>query len=342
MKPQFQRVAIVGAATLKGKELKEVLEEREFPALDVRLLDDDESLGQLESVGDEATFIQSVTRETLEHVDVAFFACEENFTRRHWHIARDAGCAIVDLSYALEEESGVSVRSAWLEQELAETRPVNGSAIMVVAHPAAVVLGMLLVRARRAGLEGPAIVTAFEPASEHGRRGIDELHEQTVNLLSFQGMPRDVFDSQVAFNLVSRYGEQSLPALETVERRILSHFEKITRGSVPVPSMVLLQAPIFHGHCFSVYLGLDREVPIADVAQALEGEHVAVTALDEDAPTNVSASGQEQILVSVRSDAARRNGVWLWVAADNLRVLALNAAECAARLAPALRGGRVQ
>src|ERR1019366_5504625 len=75
------RVAIVGAATLKGRELKEVLIDRSFPAQDVRLLDDDESLGQVEAVGEEPTFIRSVLPEHLDNVDFTFFACDENFTR---------------------------------------------------------------------------------------------------------------------------------------------------------------------------------------------------------------------------------------------------------------------
>src|ERR1039457_5607709 len=75
------RVAIVGAATLKGRELKDVLSDRNFPAQDIRLLDDDESLGQLEAIGEEPTFIQSVLPEHLENVDFTFFAADETFTR---------------------------------------------------------------------------------------------------------------------------------------------------------------------------------------------------------------------------------------------------------------------
>ena len=59
------RVAIVGATTLKGKELKEVLEERNFPAMDIKLLDDDESLGQLDQVQDEVAFVQPVLPSAL-------------------------------------------------------------------------------------------------------------------------------------------------------------------------------------------------------------------------------------------------------------------------------------
>src|SRR5437867_13356746 len=103
------RVAIVGAATLKGKELKEVLEERSFPAVDIRLLDDDESLGQLDRVQDEVSFVQPVTAAQLEHVDFTFFASDPDFTRKNWKLARQAGSAIVHLSYALENEPSVGI-----------------------------------------------------------------------------------------------------------------------------------------------------------------------------------------------------------------------------------------
>ena len=106
-------MAIVGAASLKGKEIAEILRERNFPAVDVRLLDDDESLGQLEAVGDEMSFIQSIRSEQFERVDFAFFASDPRSTRNNWKAARDLGNTIVDLSFALEDEAGASVRSPW-------------------------------------------------------------------------------------------------------------------------------------------------------------------------------------------------------------------------------------
>ena len=325
------RVAIVGAASLKGKEIKEVIEQGSFPAVDVKLLDDDESLGQLEAVGDEPSFIQSVQREQFEHMDFAFFATDAEFTRKHVNFARDAGAAVIDLSYALEDEENASIRAPWLEREFGRTeQPADTT---VIAHPAAIALALLLNRSKRGAAVRNAVATIVEPASEHGRRGMDELHQQTVNLLSFQSLPKDVFDAQVAFNMLSGYGEKSVSTLESVERRIVRHFRRITGEQLQVPSLVLVQAPIFHAHVISLYLEFERKLAVGDLAQAMAGPHLRIARAGEDAPSNVSAAGQDEILLSLRRDAARENAIWLWAAADNLRLAAITAVDCAAELA---------
>jgi aspartate-semialdehyde dehydrogenase len=337
------RLAVVGAATLKGRELKEVLSERNFPAHDTRLLDDEESLGQVDSVGDEPTFIQTVMPEHLENVDFTFFASDEAYTRSIWQMARTAGSDIIDLSYALEGMEGVSLRAPWVERELGTTPPIDfGGAPVVVAHPAAMVLALLLLRIQKVNPVKSAVVTAFEPASEHGRRGMDELHEQTVNLLSFQQLPRSVFDVQVAFNLVDRFGEKSLPPLASAEERILRHFRAIAGDNVVVPSLMLLQAPIFHGHAFSVYIETTNPMKLEQANEALAGPHVEITQGFEDAPSNVNAAGQEQVQVALRKDPGHTNGLWLWAASDNLRVEAVAAVECAEGMIGGRPRGKVQ
>ncbi len=332
MSALLHRVAIVGAASLKGKELKDVLAGSDFPAEDVRLLDDDESLGQLDAVGDEVTFVQSVRAQQFENVDLAFFASETSFTRQHVGLARQAGSAIVDLSGALEEEA--PVRAPRVEMELAgvaakKPHRAGVSAAVVTAHPAAVVLALLLSRAHQAAGLRSAVATVFEPASEHGKRGFDEMHAQTVRLLSFQSLPTEVFDCQVAFNLVSRYGEESQPSLQSVEQRIRAHYEKITAGSLPVPSLILVQAPTFHSHAFSIYIEAQKKISAQELGKALNSGMVTVTEGAADAPTNVSAAGQDQVQVALRQDPAQENGWWLWATADNLRIAALTAVDCA-------------
>jgi aspartate-semialdehyde dehydrogenase len=336
------RVAIVGATSLKGKEIAEVLRERNFPAIDVRLLDDDESLGQLEAVGDEMNFVQSIRSEQFERVDFAFFSADPRSTRNNWKVARDLGDTIVDLTFALEEEPGASVRSPWIERQTSHlVAPELQPGPVVVAHPAATVLALLALRIGSAIKIERLVATVFEPASESSQKGMDELHEQTVNLLSFQELPKNVFDTQVAFNMVARYGQRSNLALDAVSQRIRRHYRKIAQGAVE-PALQVLQAPVFHGHAFSIYLETEKPLAVADLSQALSGEHVVVSGSPEDTPTNVSAAGQEDILVSVTADANQKSGVWLWVTTDNLRLAALAAVECAETMTASRPRGQIQ
>jgi len=211
----------------------------------------------------------------------------------------------------------------------------------VIAHPAAVVLGLILVRANKAGTVRSAVATVLEPASERGKRGMDELHEQTVNLLSFQQLPMQIFGTQVAFNVVDRYGEGSVHSLAQAEQRILRHYKTIVGAAAPVPSLMLLQSPTFHGHGFSLYIELAEGATVERVREALAGEHVTFST-ETEAPNNVSAAGQEQILVNVRRDPLNEKGFWIWAASDNLRVSATSAVECAELMAASRPRGQVQ
>ena len=337
------RVAIVGAASLRGKEVAEVLNDRNFPAIDIKLLDDDESLGQLETMGDEVTFIQRVRSEQFEHLDFTFFASDHASTRKNWKSARDAGSAIVDLSYALEDEQGATIRSPWAERQLGLTPALElQPGPCVVAHPAAVGLALLALRAQKAGKLRHIIASVHEPASEHGQKGMDELHEQTVNLLSFQELPKNIFDTQIAFNLTETYGPNALPTLQSVKQRILKHYQRIAGPDAPRLSLQLIQAPIFHGHVFSIYLETEQPVSVGDLSQALAGEHITVARQIDDSPSNVNAAGQGDILISLTRDENYPNGVWIWAAADNLRIAAVTAVECAETMTPTRPRGQIQ
>jgi aspartate-semialdehyde dehydrogenase len=339
----FFRAAIVGAATLRGKELKDVLEERNFPAADIRLLDDDESLGQLEQVQDEVSFIQPVTREQLENIDFTFFASEEGFTKDNWKLARQAGSAVVDLSYALENEPAVLLGAPWIERELGRQTQLNlESNLVVIAHPAAVALALLLIRAQRGGAIRRVVATVFQPVSERGRRGMDELHRQTVNLFSFQPLPKEVFDAQVAFNMLGRYGPVAAPALDAAEGRISHHLRKLLGDRVEAPSLMLLQSPVFHSYTFAIHVELEKQFSLPDFAKALSGDHVVIARGAEEAPSNVNVAGKDEILVALRRDAQSGSGFWIWAAVDNLRLSAITAVDCANALAAVRPHGKVQ
>lgn len=337
------RVAVIGAASLKGKEIKDVLADRSFPTDDIKLLDDEDALGQMDSVGDEPTFIQQMTPEQLENVDFTFYASEEDYTTRTWQVARDAGSEIIDMSYALEDQQGATLRAPFVEREFGQQQKVElKTAPVVVAHPAAAVLALLLARVKKVREIRHVVAVVSEPASEFGKRGMDELHDQTVNLLSFQQLPTAVFGTQVAFNVGNVYGEGIEPGIRETEGRIIDHFRRITNGRVPVPSLMLLHVPVFHGHVFSIYIELASPTDQNEVQAALSGEHVTIAHTTEEEPSNVNVAGADDIQVSVRADSQRPNGIWIWAAADNLRITATMAVNCAEEMVATRPRGQVQ
>jgi len=161
--------------------------------------------------------------------------------------------------------------------------------------------------------------------------------------LSFQPLPKDIFDVQVAFNVVARYGQQSQLLLESLEARVRHHYHEIAGADAPQPALLLLQPPVFHGHALAIFLEMEQPVDQERLSQALGGDHVTLAGAEDDSqPSNVNTAGQANILVSLKRDADRPNGIWLWAAADNLRIAAMTAVECAESMIATRPLGKIQ
>jgi aspartate-semialdehyde dehydrogenase len=338
------KIAIVGASTLLGKELKDAISESTLAAATFTLLDDAEGQGLLDQVGDEITFVQAVEPDAFDKMDFTFFCGSEDLTRRYWKDALRAGSTVLDLSAALDREPGVLVRAPWLFGDAGSADLFTPA--VVPAHPAALALALLMERLRPA-LPRFTAVTLLAPASEFGRGAMDELHQQTVSLLSFQSMPRAIYDAQGAFNLLSGMGENARIGVPDLEARIRRHYEALGGGRLPALALQAIAAPVFHGHTFSIAVELERAVDIAALEEALGGDHVDLVLEDTDSPSNLAATGQNDVLVRLRPVLEGRNPTqvtrfWLWAASDNLRMYAQNAVACALDLRRLRPQGTVQ
>ena len=176
---------------------------------------------------------------------------------------------------------------------------------------------------------------------------MDELHQQTVNLLSFQNLPRAVFDAQVAYNLLAGFGENATVSLVSLEARLRRHYAALAGNRWPPVSLQAIQAPVFHGHTFSIAVELERPVEISILEDALSGDHVDLVLEDTDSPSNLAATGQNDVSIRMRPEPGSRNPsetsrLWLWAASDNLHLYALNAVECALDLRRLRPQGTVQ
>lgn len=341
------KIAIVGAATIRGKELNETLAESAFAGADFSLMDDESQLGQLEVVGEEVTFIQRIEPSAFNGMDFAFFAGSQDVTRRHWKSAQKAGSSILDLSYALEGEPGVLICAPWLDASRNAGKLNLSTPAVVPAHPVAVALALVMTRLQELGAIKGASATVLEPASEYGNAALDELHQQTVGLLNFQGPPKAIYDTQVAFNVTPVLGAEAKADLRGSEARIRRHYSLLAGHTLPAISVQSLHAPVFHGHGISLAVEFDQSLPLEHVEAALSGEHVDVVMGegDSDAPNNLNTVGQSDVMVRVRTAdgvAQKTNRFWIWAAIDNLKFSALNAVACALELRKLRPQGKVQ
>ena len=340
------KIAIVGAASIRGKELNEAVGDSVFSSAEVALIDDESQAGQLEAAGDEATLIQRIDDESFAHVDFAFFAGTPEMTRSHWKEAFRAGASIVDLSSALEDTPGVLVRAPWLldgsttvhEGDVSLSTPA-----IIPAHPVAVALGLIMTRLGRLSEVRSASMTVLEPASEYGRAAIDELHQQTVALLNFQSLPKEIYDTQVAFNMVSSAGGSGV--LGKSEAQIRRHYQLLQGSQLADVGIQVLHAPVFHGVGLSLAIEFDQPLLRERVEAALHGEHIEIVANDAEPPDNLRSAGQNEVLAQVRSQNGAdgpTNRFWIWATLDNLKIASLNAVACAMELRRLRPKGKVQ
>src|SRR5579875_1803838 len=260
------RAVIVGASTLLGKELVEELN-ASHPSWDLRLADTTDSSGQLVAGGDEALVVQPITPEIFESRDLAFFAGDPQITRAHWQEAKSAGAAIVDLTSSLENITGAALHSPWVGSASGTIAD-----IVISAHPAAVMLGIVASRLKAAFGRVHLAATVLEPASQQGSRGLDEMHQQTVNLLGFHALPQEIYDAQVAFNLRVAVGESAKFDMGQISGTIRRHLGAIAGEAIAsAVSFQLVQAPVFHAYTMSIYAQLPGTADAAAVRKALGG-----------------------------------------------------------------------
>lgn len=317
-------IAVVGSETLLGKEIREVLGATHLGE-DLRLVAaEDEQAGAMAEIHGEPTVMVKLTKGALEGAAVIILAGSPETTEDVVELKPEV--PLVDVTYAAEENPAARLRAPMVE---APGTMAPKDAIHVVAHPAAIAIALILGRIHVVFPVRRAVVQVFEPASERGTPGIEELQEQTVNLLSFKAMPKTVFDDQLAFTLLARWGSEAAAKLEDVEIRVERHLASLLAGSshAPMPSIRLIQAPVFHGYSASLWIELDENPGIAAIEQTLADVYVDVRGREAEAPNNVSVAGQNEIVVgAIRGDRNQPNAFWMWMAVDNLRLTAQNAA----------------
>ena len=319
------RWALLGGDSLLGRELRDVVKERDLP-VDLRVYGGVPASAVLTAEEDEAAVMEPLGEDSLDEVSAVFLAGTLDLSRQAMALAQRRGRkpVWVDVQGDLEDLPESRLRAPLME---AEPRLAEPGSIESIAHPGAALLGQFFDLLWRAHPFRRSVVSAFEPVSTQGQKGIDELHQQTVSLLSLQSLPQGVFDAQVAFNMLPRYGSEAPHKLEASERRMERHLATMLapRG-IPLPSLRLLHAPVFHGYCFSVWVEFETRPPAETLERLFAAEGIDVRTAATEPPSNRAVAGSSGITVGeIAADASDARAAWFFLAGDNFRTAAENA-----------------
>lgn len=307
-------LAILHPSNLLGKELREALAQTDTRFHDVRLLStDDDEVGTLTEVAGAAAFVQRYEPDSLAGVDAALF-CGPMAASRPILDELPEGTTAVILSPDAQVSDGRPVIAGINE---GSARPGER---LVSPHPSTILLAHLLHPLRALGVD-EAVATLYQSASMAGEPGIEELFEQTKEILTFSERKKPkVFGAQLAFNLLPTAPAAGEPVAEAV-RTVLA-------AEAPARLAVhLLQGSFFHGSAVSLLVRLALKPSLQVVRKALSAHPFLEGAQDPRHLGPIDAANTDKVLVGgVRAEPS--GGFWIWAVMDNLtRGGVLNALE---------------
>jgi aspartate-semialdehyde dehydrogenase len=326
-------VAVVGATGAVGTEMIAILEERKFPVGDLRALASSRSVGGTISFKDQELVIQELTEESFAGVDLALFSAGAEISRKFAPLAVQAGAVVIDNSAAWRMDPEVplvvpEVNKADLNWHKGVIANPNCSTIQMV-----VALEPLHTAARIKRI----VVTTFQSVSGTGKEAMDELLEESRDLLSFKEVTPSVYPHQIAFNCLPHIDDFLPTGYTKEEMKMVNETRKIMGDDTIQVTATTVRVPVYVGHSESVNIETESKLS-ANEARALLAEAPGVMVYDNPShkiyPTPLDVAGKDEVYVGrIREDESIPNGLNLWIVADNLRKgAALNAIQIAEAL----------
>lgn len=331
--PAIPQISLVGSESLQGADLRDLLRESILGSRLKLLGGAEPGTAILSAEEDEPVVIASLDEEALNDSRIVFLAGTAELNQKAFSQIRPGpeASVVIDLTRSLDDHPAARVRGPMAEAE----GTVIASHLHVIAHPAAILVASLLQHLGTAGNIRRAVVTVFEPASERGLGGVEELQQQTVNLLSFKTQSKAIFDEQLAFNILSHFGDEAPLSLQSVQEGIERHLATLLSSTpaVPMPNLRLLQTAVMHGHTASLWVLFAERPDLAAIEAALASDPFDYRRTGTTQPNPVGMAAQTGIAVGqVEPDRNEARAIWLHAAADNFRLVSQNAISVATDL----------
>ena len=330
-------VAIAGATGAVGREMMNVLEEREFPLSSLKLLASKRSAGEkIEFKGSEIT-VEELKEDSFDGIDVALFSAGGSVSKEFSPIAADSGAIVIDNSSAFRMDEAVPLVVPEVNGELVRDQiALRDREGFIIANPNCSTIQLVVALKPlqdRYGLER-VVVSTYQSVSGAGKKGMDELWNQTQAIYTQGEVQTKAFPHRIAFNCIPHIDVFMDNGYTKEEVKVIKESRKIMNLPELRITCTAVRVPVFSCHSESVNIQTSEPTTAEDIRDTLS-QAPGILVLDNPAnneyPHGVDLVGTDATYVGrIREDESAENAFNLWVVADNLRKgAALNAVQIA-------------
>ncbi len=332
MKKENYNVAVVGATGAVGEQMREVLEERQFPVGELRLLASERSAGQFLPFQNRQIRVDILDQDSFKDIDIGLFSAGSAVTAQFAPIAVGAGAVVVDNTGFFRMEPDVPL----VVPEVNAKEIAKFKARGIVANPNCSTIQMVvaLKPIHDAARIKRVVVSTYQSVSGAGRQAMEELSQQVGALFNGRELKKQKFPHQIAFNCIPHIDVFADGGYTKEELKMINETRKIlAEPNLPITATTV-RVPVFCSHSESVNVETEKKLS-AQGAKDLLRNAPGVLLVDEPEnnlyPMAIDAVGKDATYVGrIREDTSIANGLNLWVVADNLRKgAALNAVQIA-------------
>lgn len=326
-------VAVVGATGEVGAAMLSILAERDFPVNETRAVASSRSAGRLVEFNGGELVVEDLESFDFSGIDIGLFSPGAAVSDLHAPRAAAAGAVVIDNTSRFRYEDDIPLVVPEVNPDAIAGRASRG----IIANPNCSTIQMVLALKPiydAAGLERVNVAT-YQAVSGKGKKAVEELEQQTVNLLNGKPASLTEHPRQIAFNALPQIDAFQENGYTREEMKMVWETRKILGDDSIQVNPTCVRVPVFYGHSEAVHVETKEKISIAEVRDLLN-DFPGVVVMDERAdggyPTAVTeAAGRDAVFVGrIREDLSHPRGINLWVVSDNIRKgAALNSVQIA-------------
>ena len=328
-------IAVVGATGNVGREILQILEQREFPIDNIYLLASSKSKGKKIEFKERQIIVEDLADFDFSKAQIGFFSPGGAVSAEYAPKAAKKGCVVIDNTSHFRMNDGVPLVVPEVNANILQNYFDQEDRSNIIANPNCSTIQMVLALKpiHDAAIINRIVVSTYQSVSGAGKENMDELWEQTKNIYANKNIEKKKFTKQIAFNAIPHIGSFLENGDTKEEQKMIDETKKILDPNIRV-SATCVRVPVFISHAESINLELDSPISdeqAKDLLNKFENISVVDYRKDEGYVTPIEVAGEDKVYVSrIRQDDTVDNGLNLWVVSDNLRKgAALNAVQIA-------------